>query len=418
MPRAYGPTAHVSGSLDRGRCGRGQGDGFGVYVHIPFCRHQCAYCTFYTLPAPDAEATQRRFLAALAGEWQLRVSPRLVRGERLRTLYVGGGTPSDSPARCLAALLQAFATELDGGLAGLDEVTVECNPESAGPELLDRLRAAGVGRLSLGVQALDDADLRRLDRRATVAVNRSAIERVAARFDTWNADLIVGVPGSTPGRLLGALAQLASAGAPHLSFYCLELPQERAQRLGEPPQRALSDDFKADLYERASSWVESNGYQHYEISNAALPGHQALHNSSYWTGRDYVGLGPGAHSLEAGVRRANRADLRAYIDALEAGASPPAHLERLTPQMVRSERLVLGLRRRAGLDWRREGLEAHHDLLEQLTNAGLAQLDEERVWLTTRGWLVSDSIVLQLVTAIERDSSRVDKRPGPWLHSV
>jgi oxygen-independent coproporphyrinogen-3 oxidase len=417
MPRPQSPRPHGPVPNGPGPAGPPASGDFGVYVHIPFCQHQCAYCTFYTLPAREADAAQERLLAAIEREWRLRVSPRLARGERLRTLYLGGGTPSDSPVGSLASLLRAFAAELEGGLRALDEVTVECNPESASTELLDRLRELGVGRLSLGVQALDDADLRRLDRRATAVINRAALERVAARFATWNADLIVGVPGSRRERLVRSLGELARVGAPHLSFYCLELPQERARRLGAPGD-AHSDDHKASLYELAASWVESHGYEHYEISNAARPGHEAHHNSAYWSGREYVGLGPGAHSLEAGVRRANRADLQAYTGALAAGAQPPAHHERLTPQMLRSERLFLALRLRKGLDWQEEGLERHRELLERLARAGLARLDERRLSLTARGWLVSDSIVLQLVTKLEPDPSRVDKHPGAWLHWV
>ncbi len=323
-------------------------DPFGVYVHVPFCQHQCAYCTFYTLPHPGTRPPQQRLLEAVAQEWRLRVSPRLARGHRLRTLYLGGGTPSDSPTELLVQLLESFDASCRGGLAALDEVTVECNPESASNELLDALRARGVSRISLGVQALDDSDLQRLDRRATAAINRDALARVAQRFPTWNADLIIGVPDSTPERLQYALEELAGRGTPHLSFYCLELPPERARQLGDTHGEG-NDDRKADFYERASAWVESHGYEHYEISNAARPGHRARHNSAYWNGRDYVGLGPGAHSLESGVRRANRADSVAYVQALQAHREPPASRERLTPQMLRYERLFLGLRQRRGL---------------------------------------------------------------------
>lgn len=390
---------------------------FGVYVHIPFCRHQCAYCSFYTLPSPARHEPQRRFLAAVGREWQLRVEPRLRRGDTLRTLYLGGGTPSEAPLDALADLLASFAHGWGRPLSDLDEFTVECNPENVDAALLDRLQECGVGRVSLGVQALDDDDLARLDRRARTLHNRRALHAVAARFGSWNADLIVGFPGSSADRLRAALEELADAGAPHLSLYCFEPPRARAAQLGDALDEA-SDAHKADLYESASHWIESHGYEHYEISNAARPGHRAVHNEAYWTGREYVGLGPGAHSLEGGARRVNRSGLEAYLSALEGGHEPPAGREHLTAQMLRHERLLLGLRRRTGIEWRAEGLSAHTDLLERLGAAGLARLDRTRLRLTPRGWLVSDSIVLQLVTVLEGTTTRVDKPPAPWLHWV
>ena len=388
---------------------------FGVYVHLPFCRHQCAYCTFYTLPNPASADPHRRLIAAVQREWQRRVAPRLARGDAIRTVYIGGGTPSESPADALESLLGSFDGACPGGLRSLEEVTVECNPESASAGLLERLRDAGVDRVSLGVQALHDADLETLDRGCTVAVTRAALQHVAARFERWNADLILGIPGSSWARVRTALEELADAGAPHLSFYCLELPAELARRLGDPAD-ARSDDAKADQYEMASTWAEEHGYEHYEISNAARPGQRAAHNSAYWTGRDYIGLGPGAHSLEAGVRRANRADLNRYLQALESDQEPPAHWENLTPQMIRYERILLGLRRCEGLDWQEEGLEHYLDLFGRLESSGLARLGGNRLRLTARGWLVSDSIVLQLVTAIDGAPPRVDKHPATWLH--
>jgi oxygen-independent coproporphyrinogen-3 oxidase len=369
---------------------------FGVYVHVPYCRVQCPYCTFYTLPRPPSAAPMARWLAAVETEWRLRVRPRLQRGDRLATLYLGGGTPSDLPPEALLAFLDAIGRDIDGGLAALDEATVECNPESATPALLDGLRARGVSRISLGVQALDDRDLAVLGRGGTAADARRALAAVAARFSTWSADLILGIPRSEPMRLQSALQALA--GAPHLSFYCLELPAERARRLGDPHTEA-SEAAKADLYEATSAWVESHGYEHYEISSAARPGHRARHNSSYWSGGEYVGLGPGAHSFAAGERRANRADLAAWLQALERGGEPPARVEALTTSMQRDERLLVGLRRREGVP--RAGLEAAARLLDDLQAAGLARLDPSRLRLTPRGWLVSDTIVLQLVAALE-----------------
>ena len=378
---------------------------FGVYVHVPFCRIQCPYCTFFTVAQPQSAPPMERWLAAAAIEWRLRVRPRLARGDRVRTLYIGGGTPSDLPQAAFAAFLASLAADLDGGLAAQAEVTVECNPESASPAWLDAIAALGVGRLSLGVQALDDRDLRVLGRGGDAACARRAIADVGARFATWSADLIVGVPGGTTARLLSAVDELAAAGAPHLSFYCLEMPRQRALRLGDP-QTEASENRKAAMYLATAAAVGRHGYVHYEISSAAKPGHRAEHNTSYWSGREYVGLGAGAHSFEAGCRRANRPDLLAWLRALEADRPPPATIERLSAAMRRDEALLCGLRRREGIP--RVGLEAAAALLERLEAAGLAWQEGERAGLTPRGWLVSDAIVLQLVAALDRDPGRID----------
>lgn len=368
---------------------------FSVYVHVPFCRVQCPYCTFFTVLRPESDAQPARFVAALQREWRRRVVPRLERGDRLATLYFGGGTPSDLPPPAVEGLLAAFRHDLPGGLEALDETTFECNPESTTGTLLDVLQGFGVSRLSLGVQALDDAGLRRLGRGASLRDNRAAIERVGGRFRNWNADLILGIPGSNAEQLGSALGELARAGAPHLSFYCLEMPPERARRLGDPGTPG-SEGFKADLYELASAWAQAQGYEHYEISNAALPGFRALHNTGYWEGREYVGLGPGACSLESGERRANVPNQRRYLEALERNEDAPSTREVLTPRMQEHESVLLGLRQRSGLDLSQHRIRPR--FVDDLQRQGLARLVGGRLQLTTRGWLISDSIAVQIVT--------------------
>ncbi len=388
---------------------------FGVYVHIPYCQVQCPYCTFFTVPRPGSDAPFRHFLAAVEREWELRVAPRLAAGEHLRTLYLGGGTPSDVPLVELDAFLARLAADVPGGLRSLREVTVECNPESATPELLDALRRRGVTRISLGVQSLADQDLRRLGRVARRAQVRAALDAVARRFERWSADLIVGIPGSNRQRLEASLAALQAFGAPHVSFYCLELPAARARLL---PGAPWSERRVATAYAFASRWLEARGYEHYEISSAALPGQRAQHNSAYWQRLDYVGIGPGAHSLEQGVRRANRADLRAYLGALKAGGLPPAESERLSRQQIWRERLLLGLRRREGVSVRGLRLAALQPLFVQLERRRLGRLEEGRFRLLPEGWMLSDSIVLQCFTEIDRGAARVDKGRSARLHST
>ena len=389
-------------------------DHFGVYVHLPFCRVQCPYCTFFTVPRPERREVFARFLTAVRREWSLRVGPRLQSGDRLRTLYLGGGTPSDVPPDLLADFLAALAADLPGGLAGLEETTVECNPESVTASSLAALRAQGVDRISLGVQALHPDDLRRLGRAAEVEQVLAALDAVATHFQRWSADLILGIPGSNRARLRHDLTVLLQAGAPHLSFYCLELPAARAGALGTP----WAAERLARTYEFVSAWLEERGYEHYEISSAARPGERARHNGAYWERRDYVGLGPGAHSFAASVRQANRPDLNAYLESLEQDRLPPAAREVLTTAAVRREEVLLGLRRREGVAWEADGLEPARDFLQDLARTGLGRFESSRFRLTPRGWMVSDSIVSQLLTYMEGVPTRVDKPPPAPLHST
>ncbi len=388
---------------------------FSVYVHIPYCRVQCPYCTFYTVPRPDAEAPMTRFLRAVAVEWNLRVRPRLERGDRLATLYVGGGTPSDAPVLELAGLLESWGRDLPRGLAGLEEATIECNPESALPATLDALAATGASRISLGVQAMDGRDLVRLGRASTVEQNRAALAAVAPRFENWSADAIIGIPGSNPERLDGTLTAFLEAGAPHLSFYCLEMPAERARRLGDPltPE---SEDRKAVWYEQVSARVASAGYTHYEISSAALPGRFSRHNRGYWTGRPYVGLGPAAHSFDPGIRSWNLPDLERYTAALEAGQAPPASCEELDAAAREREIIALSLRRQEGLDLDPLSATLPERFLASLTSAGFGQVEGTHLRLTPRGWLVSDSIVLQILALLDRGRAGVDNASQPSVH--
>jgi oxygen-independent coproporphyrinogen-3 oxidase len=368
-----------------------------VYLHAPYCRIQCPYCTFYTLLRPSGGAPMLRFLRALEREWDLRVRPWLDAGARLRTVYLGGGTPSDLPHDALVRFLDRLQAGIPGGFAALDEVTIECNPESTTPALLDALQHAGANRISLGVQAVHDADLARLGRGAGAAEVERGLACVSERFANWNADLILGIPGSNEARLVAGLSRLQALGAPHLSFYCLEMPPAQAALLGDA-QDAASDAFKASLYEQASAWVTAHGYEHYEISNACRPGHRARHNTAYWEGKAYIGLGPGAHSFGGGARSANRADIAAYLAALESGREPPRSTEVLTPEQRLAERTLLGLRRQEGLEVEPDALQAQAAWLGELASAGLARLEGGRLQLTPKGWLVSDSIIVQWVT--------------------
>ncbi len=316
-----------------------------VYLHVPFCRSRCTYCGFYSgepLGAVD------RFVRAAVREIGLRAGEGRPTGP-VDTVYLGGGTPSLlGPAR-VARLLATV--DRSWGIAAGAEVTLEANPcdlpDPAG------FRAAGITRLSLGVQALDDAVLAALGRRHTAAEAENAVARAArAGFASVGVDLIYGVPDLSPGRLGEWVTRLAALGATHLSAYSLELHP------GTPlSERARTGAFRpADETGEHAQWravagrARAEGLAPYELSNFARPGHESRHNLAYWTGRPYGGVGPGAHGFDPdqgpwGTRWWNAPDLSGYLAALDRGRFPPGGADPLDRPAALLEALFLWLRR-------------------------------------------------------------------------
>jgi oxygen-independent coproporphyrinogen-3 oxidase len=331
----------------------------GVYVHIPFCRKRCPYCAFVLIESDGA--FHERFVDQVCREIE-RARPRP------RTLYLGGGTPSLLKAEELGRIVEAAGGEPE-------EITVECNPEGL---RLEGLRELGVSRLTLGIQSLDDGLLKFLGREHDAAGARRAYREASRRFDNICVDLIFGVPGQTLEQWTQTLEEVVAWRPAHVSLYGLAYekgtPFEKIQdRLPEERERAM--------YEQAMDSLSD--YHHYEISNWALHGKESKHNRAYWEGRPYLGFGPGAHSFVSPERWWNVSNVREYLDRDDAVAGR----ERLTPEQVRIERLLLGLRQDVGVEMGSipAGLEAF------LERAG------ERVRLTRAGRCVADSVIAKLL---------------------
>lgn len=380
----------------------------GLYVHIPFCLQKCRYCDF--LSAPAAPATQERYLAALRRETELTSRRPELAGRRFTTLYIGGGTPTALPAQSVAELvdlcLRSFRF-VSGTGSGEPEVTVEANPGTVTPDGLARLRDAGVNRLSLGVQALDDRQLGLLGRIHTAQDARAAYAAArAAGFANINIDLMFGLPGQTLATWEKTLAEVIALGPEHISTYSLIV--EEGTPFGELRARgelALpGEEIEAAQYERAIEWLTAAGYRHYEISNFARPGYEARHNLIYWHNDEYLGLGLGAWSCLASspagglIRDANPRDLEVYWGALERGALPPREDgEAPSRRREMAETAIMGLRLIEGIDLRafaeRFGVEldeAFPGVRARLVAEGLAETVDGRFRLTGRGVLVAN----------------------------
>jgi len=371
----------------------------GVYVHVPFCTRRCEYCSFNTAPVTDRDVVSR-YLAALGREIELLGTAAWARDVGVETIFFGGGTPSLLEVAEMAAVLetlgQAFAVDADA------EVTVECNPESVTRDKLSGYRAAGVNRVSLGVQSLDDAILPAIGRLHTAGEARAAFEAArAAGFANVSVDLIYGLPGLTEPAFRATVDGVLGWEPDHLSAYGLTLDAGSVWGAtgiaGLPAEEAVIAQYWT-MVERAAA----GGYEHYEISNYARAGARSRHNQIYWRRGEYLACGPGAAGFLGDLRHTNVKPVNRYAQLLEDGRLTVDSCERLTARQALGETLILGLRTADGVDRARLAARAVDDppLARRLAawrDEGLLTDDGTRVRLTEAGFLVSDALFVELL---------------------
>ena len=309
-----------------------------IYVHVPFCRSFCTYCDFYSERACPTE----EYVAGVCREAEAR-KDEIAPAAAVDTLYIGGVTPSGLPPAVLGRIADAC------GGRKWQEWTVEVNPDDITPEYAAALRALGVNRVSMGVQSLDDGMLRWMNRRHDSSGARAAFRCLrAAGFDNISVDIIFGVGGMSSEMLEATVREILDWRPEHISAY--QLSVEEGSALGSMVRDGryteLSDESCAAQYYLVCRLLSAAGYDHYEISNWALPTRRALHNSAYWTRHPYVGLGPSAHSLGNNVRSWNSEVLVGWT----------AEREVLTEEEIREEKVMLGLRTADGIPERYPGL--------------------------------------------------------------
>jgi putative oxygen-independent coproporphyrinogen III oxidase len=375
---------------------------FGVYVHWPFCTAKCPYCDFNSHvrhQTPDAP----RFAAALTRE--LSHFAALTPGREVTSIFFGGGTPSLMPAAAVATVLEAVANLWH--VSDEAEITLEANPGSAEADRFRGYRAAGVNRLSLGVQSLDDAALKALGRIHTAAEARHAIELARATFPRLSFDLIYARPGQTAAAWQAELQQAIGLAADHLSLYQLTVePETPFARLHMAGKLGVPDgDMAAAFYELTQEMTEAHGLPAYEISNHAAPGGESRHNLTYWRYQDYVGAGPGAHAriTIGGTKRAILTERHPeqWLEKVETSAHGITGNEPLMPEEAADEMLLMGLRLREGIDPQRYAAMSGRTLSAQSlaflrAHKLVEPCDPGRVRVTSEGWLVLDSVVANL----------------------
>jgi oxygen-independent coproporphyrinogen-3 oxidase len=363
-----------------------------LYIHVPFCARRCSYCDFAIAVRRAVPAD--RFVDAVLTEYARRRAAEGWEEEPFETVYLGGGTPSHLASESVTRLLDAFP-RADGA-----EVTLEANPDDVTRAGLRAWRAAGVNRISLGVQSFDDRVLRWMHRVHDAARAREAVLAVRdAGIPSLSVDIMFGLPDALDHDARRDVDVLLTFGPAHVSAYGLSLePRTPFGRWVErgSARPAPDDDYVAEFLV-IHEMLTAAGYEHYEVSNYALGGQRSRHNSAYWQAVDYAALGPSAHGLRRGVRRWNLREWVAYERAVREGRDPVEGSERLTEEQRRLERTYLGLRVREGLPAAEAAALAPEPLRAALQAGWLSQTDGA-VRATPPGWLVLDALVPALTT--------------------
>lgn len=364
-----------------------------LYVHIPFCRAKCAYCDFYSTPKME---WMEGYVKAIAAEFGSRATPGWVPD----TLYFGGGTPSVLPIDLLDKLVSSLRLP-----EHLTEATIEINPEDVSSDFVRWLALSPFNRVSMGVQSLNDAELQFVGRRHSAADVVEAVKSLReSGINNISLDIIYGLPGQTFESWKQSLDLMLALAPEHISAYLLSY--EPRTRLGVMLAKGKVHEADEELVERMYAYLcratRKAGYEHYEISNFAKPGFRAIHNSGYWSGRDYLGLGPAAHSFYGGVRGYNPADLNAYIDHCGTGIHV---IEQESEANKFNDMLITGLRTADGIDLakirRSFSAEVTADFftaLPSLSSRGcVIESSPGYIAIPEEKWLESNSIMLEMI---------------------
>ena len=388
-------------------------DSLGIYVQVPFCQTKCTYCNFHTgvaarsLYRPYAQAVEREITEheALYSAAGLDHGAGDARRRVVDTIYLGGGTPSLLDPADLARIIDAAREHFTYDLA---EVTLEADPETISRDNSDAWKSAGINRVSLGAQSFQNTELTaagRMHRREDIG---RAVEFLRhAGLENVSLDLIAGLPHQTPESWRDSVACTLRIRPPHISIYLLEI--DDGSRLGSEALAGgirygaaaiPSDDAMVEFYELAGAELAAAGYEHYEISNWALPGYGSRHNLKYWRREPYFGFGAGAHSFDGRYRWANGHDAASYVASIEAGRLPVEQLRRVTSSEALEEELFLGLRQLAGIDLERLEKQYGVDLesrIAELREQGLLEREGSRVRLAPARLAVSNEVFVALL---------------------
>ena len=361
----------------------------GIYIHIPFCKSRCKYCDFFSTTHLEKQA---QYVEALLAEGQIRQHEV---SEPVHTLYIGGGTPSTVESGMMERIVQNclkwFKVVQDDSI----EITIEANPGDITAAKAQAWRAMGINRLSMGIQSFDDGLLQLIGRRHTAEQARQAVAIAqAAGFDNISVDLMYALPSQTMEQWKKDVAEALQLGVQHISTYGLmyEDGTVLTTLLEHGVIEAVDEDTEMEMYDYLVEQLVANGYEHYEVSNFALPGRQSKHNSSYWNDTPYIGLGAGAHSYDGQVRSWNISDLDQYIaQALAHDLQPEKEV--LSEEDRQTERVMLGLRTNKGIAIS----EIDRSKALPYIQEGWLEEKDNRIAATTKGYHILNRIIEDLI---------------------
>ncbi|MDD3364655.1 MAG: radical SAM family heme chaperone HemW [Syntrophomonas sp.] len=374
----------------------------GIYIHIPFCLHKCEYCDFYSLPITDPVILEN-YTRSVISELQRRA---LSLSSPFASIYLGGGTPS-------LLLPQQVERIVDSVFANYQpcsdlEISMEVNPATVNLQDLKGLRAAGINRLSVGVQSFADIELKTLGRmHGGYEAQATLRDVVKAGFNNFNIDLIYGLPGQTLSGWQENLSLAMKFNPQHISAYLLQLDESTpmARKVKSGTINLLDDELESELYYTTLNFLAEQGYCHYEISNFARPGYECRHNLLYWQAREYLGIGCGAVSFMNRQRIINQANLNHYIEDMLADRAPHIEiLETMTPRQLAADAIILGLRLTGGIKreefWERFGIdimEEYRDVIKTCQVQGLLEIENDRIYLVKRAYFLSNQVFNQFM---------------------
>lgn len=374
----------------------------GLYIHIPFCASRCIYCGFYSTTRLDL---RQQYVDALIRELVEVGKSKMLKDDSISTVYFGGGTPSQLTIPQLHQLFDAIyiynKVEPDA------EVTIEMNPDDVSVPYADTLRQLGINRVSMGAQTFDDERLRWLNRRHTVAQVGQAVTILrAAGIRNISIDLMYGFPDETIDDFVRDIDEAIKLDVEHISAYCLMIEEgtELYRRYGDKRVREYDDgkeETERKMYELLIDKLTAAGYEHYEISNFARPGFRSRHNSSYWTGVPYIGLGAAAHSFDGHLRSWNVSDIQQYIAAVNRDERLNEE-EELSATDFYNERVMLGLRTCEGVDLSALSDDERNYCIQEaqpFLSDDILLLTDNRLVLTRKGLFVSDYVISSLMQA-------------------
>ncbi|MEQ8337855.1 MAG: radical SAM family heme chaperone HemW [Cyclobacteriaceae bacterium] len=370
----------------------------GIYLHIPFCRQACHYCDFHF-------STNLKNVDQLVDAIGREISERkgYLHGEKIETVYFGGGTPSILNQRQLGLLLSGIHEHFQ--VANDAEITLEVNPEDVNLAAINMWKSLGVNRVSLGIQTFNEEKLKYINRCHSSDQAMEAMDLIASNFDNFNADLIYAIPPASDQSWLQDVEDLLSYDPPHVSVYGLTIEQETVfgKWASQGKLKEVSESDNAQEYKLAIEQLESSGYIHYEISNFCRPDYFSRHNTSYWKGAKYLGVGPGAHSYDGDSRSWNIRNNPKYIRSLEEGKFEPTR-EELSPANRQNEYVMTRLRNIWGIDlvafqkmFNADFLKINKPFTDQLFTKKLAIIKEDHFHLTKAGWFLADEISERLM---------------------